>query len=413
MKYVFRSTLGGNFLVSFVYVMTPLTLEHLKNLAAQVGLSVVTVTTPEELTEDRAHLEAWQEQGLAAEMGFMERSSELLASPSKLLPSVKSVVVIAVHYERTPRPELTPGYGRIARYAWGRDYHKVLRRRLERLVEVVSADVGHPLEYRVFADSVPLLERALARRSGLGFIGKNTMAIIPKEGSFFLLGELLWNLEIERPAENHRSPSSCKSCTNCLSGCPTGAFVKERVLDAGRCISYLTIEKRSALTYQEREWIGEWLFGCDICQEVCPFNIVPLKKRLAPLVPELGRDAGVGPIVSLERVLRMRSDDEYRAVFQGTAVMRAKREGLARNAAVVAANTHAEDLFPLLQEVAQRDPSALVRQHALWATAVMAPRLGEGAIAGVKALLDRGAHDSDKGIQEELLTLRTQLRNFA
>lgn len=118
-------------------------------------------------------------------------------------------------------------------------------------------------------------------------------------------------------------------------------------------------------------------------------------------------------MVSLERVLRMRSDDEYRAVFQGTAVMRAKRDGLARNAAVVAANTHAEDLFPLLQEVAQRDPSALVRQHALWATAVMAPRVGQGAIAEVKALFDRSANDCDEGVQEELFTLRTQLRNFA
>jgi epoxyqueuosine reductase len=346
-------------------------------------------------------------------MKFMERPSELLSTPAKLLPSVKSVVVVAVAYERTPRPELAPGYGRIARYAWGRDYHKVLRHRLERLLEVVQSHVGAPIEYRVFADSVPLLERALARRSGLGFIGKNTMAIIPKEGSFFFLGELLWNLEVERPVEPHRSPSSCGTCTNCLSRCPSGAFVKERVLDAGRCISYLTIEKRSALTYQEREWVGEWLFGCDICQEVCPFNIVPLKKRYGPQVPELGRDAGVGPAVSLERVLRMRSDEEYRGMFQGTAVMRAKREGLARNAAVVAANTHAEGLFPLLGEVVRGDPSPLVRQHALWATAVMASRMGEGAIAEVKTLLDAAVHDGHHGVQEEVRTLRAQLRNFA
>jgi epoxyqueuosine reductase len=393
--------------------MTILPLEHLKNLAAQVGLSVVTVATPEELVEDRAHLEVWQEQGLAAEMKFMERSSELLATPAKLLPSVKSVVVIAVAYERAPRPELQPGFGRIARYAWGRDYHKVLRRRLERLLEVVQSHIGHPIEYRVFADSVPLLERALARRSGLGFIGKNTMAIIPKEGSFFFLGELLWNLEIERPAEIPHSPASCGTCTNCLSKCPTGAFVKERVLDAGRCISYLTIEKRSALTYQERAWIGEWLFGCDICQEVCPFNIVPLKKRLGPQVPELGREAGVGPSVSLERVLQMRSDEEYRAVFQGTAVMRAKREGLARNAAVVAANTHAEELLHLLGDVARHDPSPLVRQHAVWATAVMAARVGEVAIAGAKTLLDVAARDDSEGVREEVQALRAQLRNFA
>jgi epoxyqueuosine reductase len=390
-----------------------LTLEQLKILAAQVGLSLVSVASAEELADDRAHLERWQEEGLAAEMGFMERPSELLTTPAKLLPSVRSVVVVAVSYERTPRPELAPGHGRIARYAWGKDYHKVLRRRLERLLEVVQSCVGHPIEYRVFADSVPLLERALARRSGLGFIGKNTMAIIPKEGSFFFLGELLWDLEIERPSELSRTPASCGSCSSCISSCPTGAFVKERVLDARRCISYLTIEKRSALTYQEREWIGEWLFGCDICQEVCPFNIVPLKKRREAQVPELGRHAGVGPTVSLERVLRMRSADEYRDVFQGTAVMRAKREGLARNAAVVAANTHAESLLPLLREVAQGDSSPLVRQHALWAVARMSSRMGEGAIAEVKGLLDAAVRDGEPAILEEVSILRTQLRNFA
>jgi epoxyqueuosine reductase len=413
LKWLFGSTLEGNFLVSFVYVMTVLPLEHLKSLAAQVGLSIVTVARPDELAEDRSHLEAWQEQGLAAEMAFMERPSELLSMPAKLLPSVKSIVVIAVAYDRAPRPERAPGYGRIARYAWGRDYHKVLRRRLEQLLEVTQSHVGHPIEYRVFADSVPLLERALARRSGLGFIGKNTMAIIPKEGSFFLLGELLWNLEVARPTEQHGSPSSCGTCTSCLTNCPTGAFVKERVLDAGRCISYLTIEKRSALSYQEREWIGEWVFGCDICQDVCPFNIVPLKKRLGPQVPELGRDAGVGPVISLERVLRMRSDEEYRAVFQGTAVMRAKREGLARNAAVVAANTHAEDLLPLLGEVVRHDPSPLVRQHAVWSAAVMASRMGEVAVSSAKALLDLAARDEEDGVREEVLTVRAQLRNFA
>ena len=413
MKYVFGSTLSSNFLVSFVYVMTALTLDQLTILAAQVGLSVVTVASADELTEDRPRLEAWQAQGLAAEMKFMERPSELLTTPAKLLPSVKSVVVVAVSYERTPRPDLMLGYGRIARYAWGRDYHKVLRRRLEHLGEIVQSHVRHPIEYRVFADSVPLLERALARRSGLGFIGKNTMAIVPKEGSFFFLGELLWNLEVETPRNIAPSPASCGSCSNCLSRCPTGAFVEERVLDAGRCISYLTIEKRSALSYQEREWLGEWLFGCDICQEVCPFNIVPLKKRRGAQVPELGRDAGVGPLVSLERVLRIRSDEEYRDVFQGTAVMRAKRSGLARNAAVVAANTHAETLYPLLREVAQGDPSALVRQHALWATAVMATRIGEGSVAQAKTLLERAAQDNDRAVRDEVVTLRTQLRNFA
>ena len=255
--------------------MATLTFEHLKTLAAEVGLSIVSVARPDELEGDKGYLEAWQQQGLAAEMEYMNRSADLLTTPIRLLSSVKSIVVIAVFYERAPRLPLEKGYGRIARYAWGRDYHKVLRRRLERLLEVAQRHVGRAIDYRVFADSVPLLERALANRSGLGFIGKNTMAILPKEGSFFFLGELLWDIKIEPLSARVESSAHCGSCTNCLSQCPTGAFVKERVLDARKCISYLTIEKRSALTYQEREWLGEWLFGCDVCQEVCPFNIVP------------------------------------------------------------------------------------------------------------------------------------------
>jgi epoxyqueuosine reductase len=393
--------------------MATLTFEHLKTLAAEVGLSIVSVARPDELEGDKGYLEAWQQQGLAAEMEYMNRSADLLTTPIRLLSSVKSIVVIAVFYERAPRLPLEKGYGRIARYAWGRDYHKVLRRRLERLLEVAQRHVGRAIDYRVFADSVPLLERALANRSGLGFIGKNTMAILPKEGSFFFLGELLWDVEIEPLSARVESSAHCGSCTNCLSQCPTGAFVKERVLDARKCISYLTIEKRSALTYQEREWLGEWLFGCDVCQEVCPFNIVPIKKRLGAHVPELSAEAGVGPVVSLERVLRMRTDEEYSAVFQGTAVMRAKRSGLARNAAIVAANTHDESLFSLLVEVAEGDSSGLVRRHALWASAVIASRTGEGDVTKVKLLLDTASRDDDAGVREECGMIRTQLRKFA
>lgn len=393
--------------------MTALTFTELKTLASEVGLSIVSVARPDQLEGERPRLEAWQQMGLAAEMEYMNRSADLLTSPKQLLSSVKSIVVIAVFYERAPRMPLEKGHGRIARYAWGRDYHKVLRRRLERLLDVTQRHVGRTIDYRVFADSVPLLERALANRSGLGFIGKNTMAILPKEGSFFFLGELLWDLEIESPPPADASSAHCGSCTNCLSKCPTGAFVSERVLDARKCISYLTIEKRSVLTYQEREWLGEWLFGCDVCQEVCPFNIVPIKKRLTAHVPELSAEAGVGPVVSLERVLRMRTDEEYAAFFQGTAVMRAKRTGLARNAAIVAANTHAEHLFPLLWEVAERDPSALVRRHALWASAVIASRAGEGDVATVKTLLDTASQDRDEGVREECSMIRTQLRKFS
>lgn len=393
--------------------MTTLTLEEVRSLAAEVGLSVVSVTTADDLEGAREHLEAWQRDGLAAEMEYMKRSPELLASPLKLLPTARSIVTIAVFYERVPRLPLERGHGRVARYAWGRDYHKVLRRRLERLVKVTEQRLGHSVQCRVFADSVPLLERALANRSGLGFIGKNTMAILPKEGSFFFLGELLWDVAVESPPPTPSSPAHCGSCSRCISQCPTGAFVKERVLDAGRCISYLTIEKRSALTVQEREWLGEWLFGCDVCQEVCPFNVVPLKKRSESYASELGREYGIGPSLSLERVLTIKDDAEFSKIFQGTALMRAKRIGLARNAAIVAANTHAEHLFPLLCELGQYDPAPLVRRHALWASAVVASRSGDRYVERVRGVLDRAAQEADDGVRDEVGLIRSQLRKFA
>lgn len=393
--------------------MRGLTLEALRSLSSQAGLEVISVTSSAELEEGRLRLKEWQDGGLAADMGYMNRPPELLTTPQGLLPSAKSIVVVAVLYDRSPRPPLEPGYGRIARYAWGRDYHKVLRRRLEHLVELVKASQGTEISYRVFSDSVPLLERALAERSGLAFIGKNTMAIIPKQGSFFFIGEVLWDVEVEVSSPAPEFAAHCGSCSNCMTQCPTGAFVRERTLDAGKCISYLTIEKRGVLSFTEREWLGEWLFGCDVCQEVCPFNIVPLKKKYSASVSELSAGAGLGPMISLEQVLALKTDKAFSDVFQGTAIMRTKRAGLLRNAAVVAANTHAAHLAPVLRRVAESDESPLIRRHALWASAVIAQREGADASKVVTTLLDKAQRDPDPGLQEEVSMIRSQLRNFA
>jgi len=393
--------------------MRALSLEILRSIGLEEGLSVVASASPEDLVSDQPHLSAWQDAGLAGEMGYMNRPPDRLSSPRSLMPGVRSVVVIAVSYDQTPRGPLEVGHGRIARYAWGRDYHKVMRRRLEGLVGRVERHLGRSIEHRLFSDSVPLLERALAKRAGIAFIGKNTMAIIPRRGSFFFLGEVLWDVEIENGTEERLAPSHCGSCSRCLTECPTEAFVKERVLDASRCISYLTIEKRGSLSYGERSWLGEWLFGCDVCQEVCPFNAISLKRRGVADLRELSAGAGVGPSLPLGQVLRLRSDTEFTGAFQGTAIMRAKRSGLLRNAAVVAANTHAVELFPLLCEIAQNDPSTLVRQHALWATAVIAGKEGGRAIGKVQELLLTGERSDSDIIREEALAVRSRLRNFA
>lgn len=382
--------------------MSVLPFSALSSLAAEAGLSLLAVSGVGDLVEDGSRLTAWQDAGLAADMSYMKRPAELLASPARLLPSARSIVVVAVFYERSPKEPLATGYGRVARYAWGRDYHRVLRRRLGELVERVERHLGAAVEHRFFSDSVPLLERALAVRAGLGFIGKNTMAILPKQGSFFFLGEVLWNLEIEGLPILPVPRSHCGGCTRCLTSCPTNAFTRERTLDAARCISYLTIEKRGALRLSEREALGEWIFGCDICQEVCPFNAAALKRSFGASVPELSREFGVGPALDLSEVLQLRSDDAFRARFQGTPLMRTKREGLLRNATVVAANTQADRLLPLVMEVANGDSSLVVRGHALWSAAVMASREGNAALARVRELLERASED----LQEEVGLIR-------
>jgi epoxyqueuosine reductase len=380
----------------------------LQELAREVGLEVVAVSDTAALEGDKAFLQSWQDQGHAAELRYMEREADLLASPLRLLPSARSIVVFGVPYDAVQVGALGPDEGRVARYAWGRDYHRVLRKRLEAFVRGVEAYVGGSIEHRLFADSVPLLERALARKSGMGFIGKNTMLIAPRIGSFLFLAEVLWGVDVEMPLRNESrgggvvgAGAGCGSCTRCIDDCPTGAFVSERVLDAGRCISYLTIEKRGALTHQEREWLGDWVFGCDRCQEVCPHNFVTLKRGRRASLPELSASAGVGQVLSLSEVLGMRTAESFQARFAGTALMRTKREGLLRNAAVVGANKHAPHLLSILEDVVTSDTSALVRQHALWSHAVISAREGARAQAHTRQLLEKALNDGAPEVQEE------------
>lgn len=389
-----------------------LALTTLRDLAARCGLSVLGVTGADRLQADLERLRSWQERGLAAGMTYMLRPPELLASPAAVVPGARSVITVALFYDRTPVDPLPAGHGRVARYAWGRDYHKVLRKRLEALVDLVRAEVGAALEARVFSDSVPLLERALGSKAGLGFVGKSSMLIIPGKGTFFFLGELLSNLEVQldEPAAEPRG-RHCGSCKSCLTECPTQAFVGERVLDAGRCISYLTIEKRGALVEAERRMIGDWLFGCDVCQEVCPFNFVSLKKGRGAEVPELGAEAGVGPSLALGELLSIRETSAFQRRFSGTALMRAKREGLLRNASVVAANRRVEELEGELLSASMEDSSGMVRQHALWAYVELVKDAGSSGAARAAARLARALSDPDAGVSAEAKMLLSRLPN--
>ncbi len=370
----------------------PLKIDKLREHAASVGLSLVGVLPVDlSMQSEVTRLATWQAAGFAGEMGFMQRDPGLFAAPRNLLANAKSIVLFAIPYARAPTESCPPGYGRVARYAWGRDYHRVLKKRLLRLVASVSRDLTRPIQARAFSDAVPFLERAYAKQAGLGFIGKNSLLIRPQLGSFFFIGEIIWDLECELQAED-LPRGHCGPCRNCLDTCPTSAFVSEYQLDARRCISYLTIEKVGMFSAWERAALGEWVFGCDRCQEVCPFNHRGYAQVADNVLSEFEPSRGAGPFLPLADILDMRSEDCFRARFQGTALMRPGREGLLRNAAVVAANTRSESLIPALRSAFLEDSSAVVRAKALWALSKMDS--GNG-------LVDRALADLDPLVQEE------------
>jgi len=386
--------------------MKSLSLELLHTLALQERLSIAGVTSISPLLEDSKRLLSWQEQGFAAEMEYMKRDVSLLTDPLKIMEGAKSILMCAAHYDRRPLPERPIGHGRVARYAWGKDYHRHLKKRLVALLDRLKQEFDG-IEGRVFVDAIPLLERAHARLAGLGFIGKNSLLIRPREGSFALLGGILLNREV-----GERLPivgQSCGECRRCLTHCPTGAIVEQYVVDARRCISYLTIEKRGSLLEHERRALGEWVFGCDICQDVCPHNHAPLKRAAPPPIAEFQREYGHGPFLELKSLLSIREDNEFLKRFQGTPLMRAKREGLLRNAAIVAANTRDESLSELLLEVAKTDTSATIRQHSLWAATVLALECGSLKKSSIEHLIESSKKDPSSLVQEEAERLRRNL----
>ena len=340
--------------------------DYIKSLAAAFGLKVSAVSPFLPSAENISRLNEWQSKNHYGEMDYMNR--EILSRPENLFPEYKSILTFSVYYSRKERRELAPGFGRVARYAWGRDYHKVLRRKLEAFAQYLIRDSGVNFKYRVFSDSVPLLERAVANAAGNGFIGKNTMLIRPKLGSFNFIAEIFTDIEIA-PQRLNVISENCGDCRRCQGLCPTSAFVSEYELDARKCISYLTIEKRGILDTWESAAIGDWLFGCDICQEVCPFNHAALKAGLPADIVEFEEKYGAGQSLNLAELLSIVSAQEFLERFAGTAIMRTKYQGLIRNALIVSANTQAFGLKNLIESVYQKNKGhdEVLSHHALQA----------------------------------------------
>jgi epoxyqueuosine reductase len=337
----------------------------LKQRARELGFELVGVARAG-LADDFAHLEGWLAQGCAGAMTYMRRQAEARRHPQSILPKVQSVVMVGLNY-KSGTQKAESGAGRIAQYAIGMDYHDVLRGKLKDLLTWVEQQAPG-VQGRAVVDTAPLLERDFARRAGLGWIGKNTMLINKRLGSFLFLGALL--LDIELAADAPFAADHCGSCTRCLDACPTQAFVGPHQLDARRCISYLTIELRGPIPEELRPDMGDWLFGCDVCQDVCPWN------RKAPLggEPALQPRSDVVALDALE-ILTL-SEEEFRRRYRGTALWRTKRRGLVRNAAIVLANSGERRAMPDLERLCG-DSDPVVAEAARWALQqLLAERVG-------------------------------------
>lgn len=261
---------------------------QIKNAAGELGFEVAGIASVEPLERDDVAYHKWCEQGYAAGMDYMTRRPELHAHPRALVSYAQSVMTLAVDYATAaPAFEHEHRFGRVARYAWGLDYHDVLKPRLQALTGRIEEIAGREIHARCFVDAVPLLERAVAVRAGLGFFGKNTNLLQPRNGSWFFLSEIL--LDLELPADNREIKVSCGSCRRCIDACPTDAFPAPYVLDSRKCISYLTIENKGEIPRELRAAVGDWVFGCDVCQEVCPFNRFASDTRWPEFHPEAGR----------------------------------------------------------------------------------------------------------------------------
>ncbi len=337
-----------------------LTREDLLSMARAEGFADIGVAGIE-LAEDEAHLAAWLDQRMHGEMDYMARHGTRRSRPQELIPGTLRVISARMDYWPADAADAgevlgDPRLGYVSRYALGRDYHKVLRAALARLAEAIAAQVPH--QYRVFTDSAPVLEKALARNAGLGWIGKHTNLIVTDAGSYFFLGEIYTDLPlpVDEPAAAH-----CGTCSACMPACPTNAIVAPQRLDARRCISYLTIELRGSIPEELRPAIGNRIYGCDDCQLVCPWN----KFARAAAHPDFRVRQGLDAPRLTELAAWTR--EEFAQRFEGSAVRRIGHEAFIRNVMVALGNGPADPAALAALEKRSHDESELIAEHARWA----------------------------------------------
>ena len=360
---------------------------QIKEAAQRLGFELVGISPMRPAPHEQSFAQ-WLREGLAGNLDYMQRTESLRRDPRELVPWAVSIISVGMnYYSGYSRPvDSSEPRGWISRYAWGDDYHNLMKGKLEALLESIGQFHDGNIQGKAFVDSGPVLERDFAGIAGLGWIGKNTHLISPKKGSWFFLGELFVDLPLayDRPIRDR-----CGRCDLCLKACPTGAFVGPYVLDARRCISYLTIELKDWMPRSLRPLVGNHIFGCDICQEVCPYNVKALPTAEIAFQPRSGLHAP-----ELIAFLSL-SEAEFRQRFRASPILRAKRRGFLRNVAVALGNLKALDAVPALIRSLD-DEESVVRGHVAWA-------LGQiGAQTALDPLHRRLRAENDADVQEEL-----------
>lgn len=340
-----------------------ITAADIKRLGLDLGFQQVGITDGAGLAEDEAHLLSWLRQGRHGEMDYMARHGLKRSRPEALVAGTVSVISVRMDYlppsSRHPRQVLNrPALAYISRYALGRDYHKLMRRRLRKLARKIEARVG-PFGYRCLVDSAPVLEKALARNAGLGWIGKHTNLINPRAGSYFFLGEIYTDLPLAKDPPFGRQ--HCGRCTACMDICPTAAIVAPQQLDARRCISYLTIELKGAIPEPLRPLIGNRVYGCDDCQLICPWNKFARHTEEDDFRVRHGLDAPT--LIELF----LWGEQEFLQKTEGSAIRRIGHERWSRNIAVGLGNAPTSAATVKALKTRADDPSALVQEHVAWA----------------------------------------------
>ncbi len=347
--------------------------QQIQTRAHELGFELVGIT-PAEQSQTIQRYRQWIENGYAGKMGYLERHLPLKEDTRRLLQEAKSIISLAMNYYTIDTPKTLaedPSRGQISRYAWGDDYHDVIRERLLNLVEFIKNTGENQLKSRVFVDSGPILEREYAQKAKLGWIGKNTNLINWRSGSWYFLAEILVSINLEAESEPLRG--SCGTCTKCLEACPTDAFIEPNVLDSRLCISYLTIELKDSIPKELRSKMGNLIFGCDICQEVCPWNSKAVSTGEPAFQP---RDGNLAPeLLSLVNMTQAEFSEKYK----GSPIKRAKRRGFLRNVIVAIGNWRSRTAVPALKK-ALVDEEPLIRGHAAWALGEIGGKSAEQAL---------------------------------